>query len=555
MGFRDGYLRFEELTRVVKGWAREHPDIVRLSSIGESPEGRELWLLEIGREPDRVRPAAWVDGNMHATEVCGSSVALAIAEDVIAIHRGVDAIDLPAHVKESLREVLFYVLPRMCPDGAEAVLRDGRYVRSNPRDRRPHAPVPRWILGDVDGDGRVLQMRKRDPSGEFVEDVELPGVMLPRRLEDAGPFYKVWLEGTIENFDGEHVPDPYFLSDNDVDLNRNFPWSWAPEPQQAGAGAFGTSEPESRAVVEWTTAHPNIFSWLNLHTFGGVYIRPLGHQPDAKMEPGDLAVFRQIAAWGEEHGGYPTVSGFEEFTYEPDRPLHGDLSDYAYHVRGAIAYVCELWDLFARLGVPRPKRFVDYYTHLDRKDLLALAKLDREANAGRVFRAWKPFRHPQVGDVEIGGTAPLVGVSNPPYELVADVCKRQAAAYLRVAAMAPALELDVRAADGQVEIEVRNGGYLPTYVLESAKKLAFDARVFVELEASSGASVDPRDARVEIGHLEGWGRGRHADSIFYPVGKGSVSRRVVSVPVRGRGHVRVRARGLRVGEVVRDVDV
>ena len=42
----------------------------------------------IGRNPDEARPAVWIDGNMHASEVCGSSVALAIAEDIIALHRG-----------------------------------------------------------------------------------------------------------------------------------------------------------------------------------------------------------------------------------------------------------------------------------------------------------------------------------------------------------------------------------------------------------------------------------------------------------------------------------
>jgi Zinc carboxypeptidase len=553
--FRTSYLRYEELTRVVQDWARAHPELVRVASIGKSPEGRDLWLLEIGAEPDRLRAAAWVDGNMHASEVCGSSVALAIAEDVIALHRGEDRLDLPAQVKERLKGVLFYVLPRMSPDGAEAVLRDGRYVRSNPRDRRPRPPVARWLSGDVDGDGRVLSMRKRDACGEYVEDEQLPGVMLPRRIEDPGPYYKLWPEGTIENFDGTHVPDPHFLSDNDVDLNRNFPYSWKPEPEQVGAGPFGASEPESRAVIEWATAHPNIFSWLNLHTFGGVYIRPLGHAADAKMNQSDLALYRQIGEWGEKIAGYPMVSGFEQFIYEPEKPIHGDLTDFAYHTRGAIAYAVELWDLFARLGVERRKPFVEHYTHLTRENLLALAKFDREQNRGRIFRGWQAFRHPQLGEVELGGTVALVGLNNPPYEMIAEICERQSAAYLRVAALAPALEMELRAAAGRVEIEVANPGYLPTYVLDSAKKLAVDARVFLEVEASGGCSIDARDARIEVGHLEGWGRGLYAEFIFFLKSRGSVSRRTLSLPVRGSGRLRVRAKGLRVGEVVKEISV
>ena len=133
-------------------------------------------------------------------------------------------------------------------------------------------------------------------------------------------------------------PDPYFLSDNLYDFNRNFPYTWAPEPQQAGAGPYPGSAPETRAVLDFATAHPNIMVWLNLHTFGGVLIRPLGDKPDAKMNAGDLAIFEQVEAWMTEHTGYACVSGFHEFLYEPDKPLHGDLSDYAYHQRGALAY-------------------------------------------------------------------------------------------------------------------------------------------------------------------------------------------------------------------------
>src|SRR6202007_324928 len=52
----------------------------------------------------------------------------------------------------------------------------------------------------------VLSLRRRDPSGEYVEDPDLPGVMLPRRLEDAGPYYKLWSEGHTENFHAPTVP-------------------------------------------------------------------------------------------------------------------------------------------------------------------------------------------------------------------------------------------------------------------------------------------------------------------------------------------------------------
>ena len=206
----------------------------------------------------------------------------------------------------------------MSPDGAECVLATGRYVRSAPRDRRQNREAPRWQRGDLDGDGQSLLMRIPHPAGEFVESGASAGLMVARRLDAAGPFYKLFPEGTIEPFDGTTIPDPHYLSDNQTDLNRNFPYAWMPDHVQPGAGDFPTSEPETRAVVEFAAAHPEIFAWLNLHTFGGVFIRPLGDKPDSKMHPGDLALYRQIGAWAEELTGYPMVSGFEEFTYEPD---------------------------------------------------------------------------------------------------------------------------------------------------------------------------------------------------------------------------------------------
>jgi hypothetical protein len=566
-GFRGRFLTYDELTRQVRAWADAFPKLCRVTSIGRTPEGRELWLLTLGPDPDRACPSAWVDGNMHASELCGSSVALAIAEDVLRLHLLPDGAASSAAssavAAARLRGVRFYVLPRMSPDGAEAVLANGRYVRSVPRDDRPARAHAYWRCDDVDGDGLALTMRVRDPGGEMVESPDFPGLLLPRTIDDPPPYYKVYPEGVIENFDGTSVPTPHFLSDNQTDLNRNFPFYWAPDSKQEGAGAFPLSEVESRSVVEFTAQHPEIFLWLNLHTFGGVFIRPLGDKPDSKMNQEDLALYRQLGAWAEELTGYPMVSGCEEFLYEPDTPLHGDLTDFAYHQRGAIAYVVELWDLFKQVGFERKKRFVDNYVQLTPADMHRIAVWDRDKNAGRVVRPWRAFKHPQLGDVEVGGIDPRVGMWNPPPEEMPKICADQAAHYLRAAALAPAVALDAVETTTlspdltRITVTIANHGYLPTYILASAKALTHNEPLWANVRCDGCELADPDLAHREIGHLDGWGRGLFDGSgaLYYTRTRGTTGARTLSWVVRGSGVVSLSAGSCRVGWTTRDIRI
>jgi hypothetical protein len=563
LGFRNAYLDHERVTAQLHAWAEAYPALCRLTSIARTPEGRDVWLLAIGPEPERVRPAVWVGGNIHAIELAGASVALAIAEDALRVHLEPDALGLAAPLVDRLRDVVFYVVPRISPDGAEHVLRTGRSVRSVPRDARVERGQPRWIPGDIDGDGQARAMRVRDPGGELVEAREFPGLLVERTLEDEGPFYKLYPEGVIEHFDGKHVPSPFFLGDNPIDLNRNFPWSWAPPHEQIGAGPFAASEPESRGIVEYATAHPEIFAWIDLHTFGGVVIRPFGHAPDAKLDQEDLAVFRQLEAWMAEHTGYPTVSGYDEFLYEPDKPLRGDLSDYAYNQRGALAYVVELWDLFKRLGMARPAKFVQYYDRVSRADLVKLAWWDRDENDGRSFPPWRPFDHPQLGPVEIGGIDPRVGIWNPPLHELAPLCASQALAFLHVAALAPRLRIaairrhPLPGGLTRVEVAIQNDGYLGSYGLRSAQKLDFNEPVYATARAEGCELVDPGAAHQRLGHLDGWGHGLHtgANLPVYPGTRGTSHTAWATYLIRGTGALDVRIGACRAGFVTTRIAV
>jgi len=163
----DRFYRYNDLTRLLKAYAKEYPNLIRLESIGKSHEGRDVWLItatNIKSGADAEKPAFWVDGNIHASEVTACAAALYL------IHALVTRYKKDANVKRALDTRAFYIVPRVNPDGAEWALADRpKIIRSSTRPY-PYVddPIDGLMWGeDLDGDGRILQMRIEDPNGAW----------------------------------------------------------------------------------------------------------------------------------------------------------------------------------------------------------------------------------------------------------------------------------------------------------------------------------------------------------------------------------------------------
>ncbi len=82
----DTYYRYADLTKILQEYAATYPDRVRMESIGKSYEGRDIWLAIVtafATGGDREKPALWVDGNIHATEVSTSSACLYLLKTLV----------------------------------------------------------------------------------------------------------------------------------------------------------------------------------------------------------------------------------------------------------------------------------------------------------------------------------------------------------------------------------------------------------------------------------------------------------------------------------------
>ena len=73
----DRYYTNEELQSVLNDLAETYPDLVEASTLGKSYEGRDIPLMVLTQKktgPHKEKPAFWIDGNLHATEIDRKSV-------------------------------------------------------------------------------------------------------------------------------------------------------------------------------------------------------------------------------------------------------------------------------------------------------------------------------------------------------------------------------------------------------------------------------------------------------------------------------------------------
>jgi murein tripeptide amidase MpaA len=501
----DIFYKHDELTQLLQAYAQALPDLIELRPLGQSHEGRDIWLVVVTRRAtgaDIDKPAFWVDGNIHAAELTASTACL------YWLHQLASAYGQDAQVTQLLDTRVVYLVPRLNPDGAELALADRpRHIRSSTRPYPwDEQPVDGLTVEDVDGDGRMLMMRVPDPHGTYKPCPDEPRLMVPREPgEFGGQYYRVMPEGTLKNFDGVKIrvnPDREAL-----DLNRNFPAYWRQEFEQPGAGPYPTSEPEVRAMVDFITKHPNIGAAVSFHTHSGVILRPMGTQSDDDMTPEDLWQYKRFSDIGAKLTGYPAISIFHDFKYHPKQVITGT-QDWVYEHLGALFWTVEIWAPNKEAGIT-DYQWIEWYRDHPVEDDKKLLKWSDEQCGGQAHVDWYPFEHPQLGPVELGGWDKMNFWRNPPAHLREREAARFPAWLQQIALSLPKLEVlrtEVQALGPdtwRVRLAVANSGYLPSYVTKRALERKTVRGVVFELQLPEQARLLNGSPRSEGAQLEG----------------------------------------------------
>lgn len=469
-------------------------DEVRVTAerLATSAGGREISIKRYSTGPaDVVRPGWVVVAGIDPRHRGSVAVANEVGRVLMKDHA------------EALARGDVYVVSELNPDGMAAGSGARKESARNAaaagmidadRDGRFNEDPP----VDLDGDGRILWMRVKNPapgSGVIAEYVAEEGDPRVMRKADRGKgeraVYALLPECRDADRDGLFGEDGF----EGVELDRNFPYHW-PEFRDE-AGKVPLSEPETRGLAEWLIGHPNIVGVVVYAPADNLVNVPPGGKMD---ETGEAPLANHVL--DADRGAYERVGEkFREITKQkeaPTRDNEGTLQGWAYAQLGVWSFSTPVWVRPDQLKQEEKKEEKKEESKVEKKEDAAKEsepkpekvkappekpgqkKIDSEEGkwmsysdglvaAGKPagFVDWKPFNHVQLGEVEIGGFLPGFRVDVPESE-VARVAGEQAKFVAELLertprlAVRPATVEQLGAGVWRVNVEAVNEGKLPT---------------------------------------------------------------------------------------------
>lgn len=406
------YRDYNAASQLLKDLEKTFPDLCRLQSLGTSHGGRQMWLLTMTDfkegEADQ-KPAMWIDGGIHANETQAVDVVLYSAWFLA------ESFGKSETVTRLLKDRTFYLLPMMSPDSRDAHFHEPNTTHSPRSGQRPvdddrDGLVDEDGYDDLDGDGHITMMRRKDPNGRYRPHPKFPQMLVKVEADERGEYSLLGPEGLDNDGDGKVNED----GDGYYDPNRDWGWNWQPSYVQPGAFRYPFSLIENRVVGDFINAHENISAGQTYHNTGGMILHGPGDASD-RFNPADVELFQAIGARGQE-----MLPGYRSINIAKDLyTVYGGEVDWMYAMRGMVPFTNELFTPFNFFRESKPGGgFFATQEEMHRFDRLLLF--------GEGFVPWHEVDHPQYGKIEVGGFKKSWG-RQPPTFLLEEECHRNMA--------------------------------------------------------------------------------------------------------------------------------
>ncbi len=525
--FGQKYHNYQALSTALQQLAAQQPSLVKLTSIGTTVKDKKLWMVQVsgakGGSP-LSKQALLVCANAEGDHLIGSEVALGIARYLTANY-GKDK-----KVTAILDARTFYIIPRLNPDGAEFFFKKVKQEHAGnlrPRDDDYDWLTDEDGPEDLNGDGMITMMRVKDKKGQWIKDKKDPRLMKKKEADTPlDELYQLYPEGIDNDGDERYNED----GPGGFNINRNFPHNFGYKPRGRGIYPTSEAESKalidfvSRYVPKLKTQpHKNICAILlfskydNLAGEAGIKCgtatfpnppsvgqpqmtrrrfsfrrgqptapqpRPRDPQP-RQTNARDLPLFKRIS------GEYKKLTGIHSATSA--KPV-GSILEWGYFQFGVPTFSASLWSVAKQtrrmpaMGARRPGQSAGP-TGQRRSGMPDMAMLRRQAsrpatttstdtadkewlgwidkkNKGKGFIPWSPFKHSQLGNVEIGGFQPFLRV-NPPAGKIKELSDKHAKFALWLASQFADIKMEQvkvkRLSSNLYELKVKlvNNGHMP----------------------------------------------------------------------------------------------
>jgi len=479
----------EVMIHWLKKWAEQYPELIDLYVIGESFEGRPVYQITLTNKKtgkDTDKPGAFFEGNRHSGEITSAESVMWLIKYLLENY-GKDAV-----ITHLIDTKSIYLKPLNNPDGQNMYLYTAQSNRSTvrPEDNDNDGLLDEDSPEDLDSNGVILNIRWKDTlKGNWIPDTLDPSGRLMKRVAEGKGIYRLASEGWDNDGDGRINEDGI----GGLDLHRNYPENWRPKSEltgrgftQGGAGEYPLSEKETRAVVLFLLSHPNIYVVNSMDTSVPMHLRPPSTSAsEERMYPEDLQWYKIFDEIGKKITGYDKVGDVYN-DYGSGNPLFGHGPDFGYWYYGAIWYGDELWNNGKNKD----------YNGDGEVDQYEVLRWDDEENDSLGYNEWKPFKHPFLGEIEIGGYDPKFFLQNPPAKHLEPWVKNEALFNLELMKHLPELaweNTEVKklkayksdSADYQVKVSYRNTGKLPTALSQAhLVKIVKEDRVVLDFDTT-----------------------------------------------------------------------
>ena len=440
----DHYYPLDQVYEALRLLAKAYPSLTTLEETGKSEEGRPIMVMTVNNPktgPALSKPGIYVDGNIHGNEIQGGEIALYLLDYLLANYGHNE--DVTALIDRTS----FYVVPVVNADGRYHFLADANSTGSNrslriPTDDDHDGLVDEDGPDDLDGDGNICTIRKRDPFGAYKTDPEDPRLMVPVKPGEKGEWSVLGEEGLDNDGDGKVNED----GEGYVDPNRNWGFDWAPPYVQSGSGEYPFSGVGMKALAEWTSKKTSIVLGWTFHNNGGMILRGPSRKTLGEFPAADVAVYDYLGKQAERIiPGYRYLISWKDLY-----STYGDSLEWLTQTMGAYGYVSETFQTESetfRGASEKPAAAAETAGGLAAMLEGGITERERmkfndNLAMGELYKPWKAYKHPTYGDIEIGGWVKMSS-RLPTAFMLKDMVHRNAMSVIFTAKNVPSVTLEV----------------------------------------------------------------------------------------------------------------